>query len=612
MPGNHDIGDKPLLWGPAASISPDTLISYRANFGKDFYSFDHQNCRFIILNSQLFNSGLPDEQTQWNWLTEQVATDRRTFLFTHYPPFLYLPDEDEHYDNVAEPARSRLISMLMRPQVEALFCGHVHNFFYNRIGSADCYILPATSAVRHDYMELFPVAPISSEHGRDSRSKLGFFLVKVFPTGHVAHWIHTLGETDLKRAVTTLEYPKAHARGLAVASVGVDLRHGWADPVSIPYSGAVDEFGRKRVRNDYIVAALWEMGIRRLRIPIQDLVTADSARRIADLGALGHRFTVFIFGLPDAHQRATLRQFAPVLEGIEIIERGVELHAVAPAAASLRSEVGVPVYLSRLRVSGDATDNKSDKFAHFIQHGFLAQETTAMDFLADASVGKVDGLVFRVDRDKALWPSLRDIAEIARRANRRAIVHVRLADDPVQEAADDADTARRVADTALAAWLFSNQLSVFFDTFDDHDRGYFPRHGLVDRSCDPRPAASALTRVVETLHATDFRTASIIAEGVVRTTQPSGSNIILVGEATSDGVINLPDSASIPVGTVHGTRLDTGDRVEATVHRSSSGFEMRLNSASAGMPIMFHLPNHQIKFNEQASALEVVSTNLTP
>jgi 3',5'-cyclic AMP phosphodiesterase CpdA len=605
MPGNHDIGDKPLLWGPAASISPDTLISYRANFGNDFYSFDHQSCRFIILNSQLFNSGFPDEQIQWDWLAEQSVTKRRTFLFTHYPPFLYSPDEDEHYDNVAEPARSRLISMLMRPQVQALFCGHVHNFFYNRIGSTDCYVLPATSAVRHDYMEVFPVAPIGSEYGRDARSKLGFFLVEVFPNGHVAHWIHTLGETDTKRAVTTLKYPKTHARGLAVAPVGVDLRHGWADPVSIPYSGAVDEFGRKRVRNDYIVAALWEMGIRRLRIPIQDLFAADSARRIADLGALGHRFTVFIFGLPNARQRVILRQFAPVLEGIEIIERVAELHAVALAAASLRSEVEVAVFLSKLRVSGDVThDNKSGKFAHFIQHGFLAQETTAMDLLADANTRNIDGLVFRVDRDKALWPSLRDIAAIARSANRRAIIHVRLADDPAQETAGDADTARRVTDTALAAWLFSDQLSVFFDTFDDHDRGYFPRHGLVDRSCDQRPAAFALKRVVETLHAIDSRNASILAEGVVRTTHPSGSNIILLGEATAGGVINLPSSTSVPVGTVHGTRLDTGDRVEATVLRSSSGFEMRLDSASVGMPIAFCLPNHKIKFREQTSAIE--------
>ena len=29
----------------------------------------------------------------------------RLFVFLHYPPFLLRPDEDEHYDNIAEPAR---------------------------------------------------------------------------------------------------------------------------------------------------------------------------------------------------------------------------------------------------------------------------------------------------------------------------------------------------------------------------------------------------------------------------------------------------------------------------------------------------------------------------
>ena len=36
-------------------------------------------------------------------------------------------------------------------------------------------------------------------------------------------------------------------------------------------SGAVDEFRRKIARNDYPIMAIWEMGIRGLRVPIQDL-----------------------------------------------------------------------------------------------------------------------------------------------------------------------------------------------------------------------------------------------------------------------------------------------------------------------------------------------------
>ena len=416
----------------------------------------------------------------------------------HYPPFLHAADEDEHYDNVAEPARSRLLDLLQRSPVEALFCGHVHNFFYNRIGRADCYVVPSLTAVRHDYTELFPAAPIANEHGRDARDKLGFFWVEVFPTGHVAHWVRTRGETRTDRAPAR---PRAHARGPIHAPVGVDLRHGWLDAISIPHTGAVDEFGRKTVRNDYYLAALWEMGIRRLRIPLQDLTTLASSLRVAELAAFGHRFTVFTFGLPDARQRDALARHAAGLDAIEIIEHGSRLPAVAAKAAALKSELGVPVFLSKLH---GERGHDAGHFAHVIRHGFLPGEPVATATIEDVVRHSLDGLVYRLDRDCAPSPALQTIAESVRVANLRAIAHVRLAsNNPAQEMTDDADTARRVADGTFAAWQLGDRISVFFDTFADHDRGYFPRHGLVDRSCDPRPAGVVLRQLVEKLATMD-------------------------------------------------------------------------------------------------------------
>ena len=67
------------------------------------------------------------------------------------------------------------------------------------------------------------------------------------------------------------------------------MRFGWTDPIAIPYTGAVDEFNRKRVRNDYIVASLWEMGLRYLRIPLQDITELTASRRIAELASIGHK-----------------------------------------------------------------------------------------------------------------------------------------------------------------------------------------------------------------------------------------------------------------------------------------------------------------------------------
>ena len=68
MPGNHDIGDKPVTWMPAGMVNSNHIALYREHFGKDYYSFDFETCHFIILNSSLINSGDPAEAEQAAWL----------------------------------------------------------------------------------------------------------------------------------------------------------------------------------------------------------------------------------------------------------------------------------------------------------------------------------------------------------------------------------------------------------------------------------------------------------------------------------------------------------------------------------------------------------------
>jgi 3',5'-cyclic AMP phosphodiesterase CpdA len=591
--GNHDMGDKPIAWTPAVAVNSRFLSIYRAHFGKDFYGFDHRGCRFIMINSQILNSGLSDEHEQWMWLEKQLATEQRLFLFKHYPPFLHDAGESEHYDNIAEPARSRLLKLLRRHTVEALFCGHVHNFFYNRIGAADCYVVPAISAVRHDFMELFPVAPTASEHGRDARAKLGFFWVDVFADSHAAHWMRTGGATNSDDAVANLERPRTHARGPAHAPVGVDLRHGWLDSISIPPTGAVDEFSRKTVRNDYNLAALWEMGIRRLRIPLQDLITRASSRRVAELAEFGHRFTVFTFGLPDARQRAALACHATSLDAVEIIERGAVLSKIEADAGALKSELGVPVYLSKLHVS---TEDRHDEgqFAHVIRHGFRPSEPVPATLIENADRFGYDGLVYRVDWQEEPWSALHSIAESVGAVDLRAIVHVRLAGNtPAQEIVDDAQTAHRVADAALAAWCLSDRILVFFDTFADHDRGYFPRHGLVDRSCDPRPAGLVLKRLVDMLSSADSRCISARSDGIARAIRTPCRQIVFLLPYARPGnsCISLTTSWLTLAGDHVGVRLDTGARIRATIGADQNGLTIKWDGASPNMPVAILISN---------------------
>lgn len=58
---------------------------------------------------------------------------------------------------------------------------------------------------------------------------------------------------------------------------------------------------------------------------------------------------------------------------------------------------------------------------------------------------------------------------------------------------DDEGIGDRVATAALVA-SSEPDVAVFPDGFMDHDRGYYPRNGLIDRSFNPR---AALYRLIE-------------------------------------------------------------------------------------------------------------------
>jgi predicted phosphodiesterase len=194
VPGNHDVGDKPVAWAPAGIVNDEALARWREHFGDHYYAFDFRGLHIVVLDAQIINSGLHAEAEQRGWLERDLAAHagQRTFLCLHYPPYVSDPDESESYDNIAEPGRGWLLGLIETYKPEAVFCGHVHNFWYNRHGASDCYILPSTAFVRQDYSELARVAPVDGS-GRDEKEKLGFFVVRIHERGHVCHVERTYG-----------------------------------------------------------------------------------------------------------------------------------------------------------------------------------------------------------------------------------------------------------------------------------------------------------------------------------------------------------------------------------------------------------------------------------
>ena len=493
VPGNHDCGDKPADYVPAGSICAEYVALYRNHFGQHYYGFSSHGCRFIVINTSLHNSGLPEEAAQVEWLEAELelhARERR-FLFVHYPPFVAHAQEPGHYDNIDEPGRGWLLGLLARHAIEAVFTGHVHNFFLNRHASTPLFLMPSTAFVRADYAEMFQVTqPPGHENGRNDAAKLGVLVIDVYGDRIVPQFIRTLNDADGAGTVQH-DWPRLPPAAGPLAAPGIDLRHDWTAIHSIPYSSMLDEFRRKQARNDYSLLALWEMGVRELRVPLDDLLCDGSRERMALAASFGSRFTVFRFGLPCAEEMASLHQHRSMLAGLEVVLRWPPIADLGVNIAALKELTGLPIILSRFwNASGESRDGRQIKL--LVDHGFTVDDPELPRLLERLSPHSADGVVFRIGCNLAAHEGIERAVAWAQASGLAAQVHVRLADDsPAVARTDEWHNMRRVLVTALCSHGHRGH-RVFLDTLTDVDRGYFPRVGLIDRLYNPRLAGRAL------------------------------------------------------------------------------------------------------------------------
>lgn len=485
-PGNHDIGDTPIKGAPAGPTTPEMIEAWKSEFGAQYQAFSHGGVRFLLINAQLINSGLPDEAEQRDWLEAELAqTEERVMLMLHHPVYLCAPDETEHYDNTDQPGRGWLLSLLEAHGVEAMFSGHAHNFWYDRYRETDFYLAPATSFVRQDYSEMLRARPPEgSEDGRNDAAKLGYFIVNVYENGHVVRFVRTFGaELGPGEALNSKPLALAPApRENAAPRIGFDLRQNWAEISEVPPSGGLDEFDRKLVRNDYPLQALIEMGVRDVRIPLTDLRDPARLARLDMLRHLGFHPTLFSFGVPGADDLALIVKATDLLADWEMTISWDLLDVDKIAAAHART--GLPIYLSRMRTKDDV--KTGGVYFHVINHGFSAADTAQLDQLAGLTSQGVAGAVFRFSNQEPVARTLTEIDEAVSDRGLRGSVHLRVTgDNPAEPHVDDESTETRVAEAMdIAANLKATR--VFCDTLADNDRGYFVRNGAIDRCCNPR------------------------------------------------------------------------------------------------------------------------------
>lgn len=522
VPGNHDVGDKPRSLVAVPPVSDEAYDVFERTWGPAFHSVDMGGLHFVFVDTPVLNSGLARETEQAAWLAADLeqAAGRRIFLFGHYPPFLRDPAEPEHYDNLADPGRSWLLGLLETHGVEAAFFGHVHHGFSNRYATTDLSVTPATGFTRPDYTELAHIEA-ADEFGRDDRAKLGFLVVDVDADGHRVTTVRTYGSTGAPLPVPAHVAVDAER----ISPIGVTLRHAWNATVPMPTDG-LDEFRRKTVRNDDVFLALLEARVPDILIPIADLF--DDPDRVAALVRLGVGVGVVTTEPPtpdlwETVTRTGVTRIVVVLPSDEI--------GTTPLRTGHAPE-GVIVAASPIVAFRPGEH-------HFVSHGFDLEDPSFEDLTG------VDEVVFRCPPDASPWDTIRAGAGKAHDHGLRSVVNVQTPRG-VETAVfnDDTAVARHVAEATVAA-MSHPHVTVYLDTFVDHDRGYYPRHGLLDRRYDPRPAFRVLCNLTGRIPAGRWE-----PEAPGRFVHEHGAVLILAADGTSwDDAIDLTTGRAASTGT---------------------------------------------------------------
>lgn len=467
VPGNHDVGDK------RSSVSaPEHVLTGRRAFadtwGPPFYSFDHDDVHFVIVDGGLLAADTAEAREQRAWLTDDLARAGRTFVFTHYPPFLTDPDEPEHYDNLDPQSRHWLIEACGRAGVEAMLTGHVHRFFYNRIGTMDLYTIPSTAFVRPAYAWLRPHPTPDAENGRDDPEHTGFAWLLIDETSHRLHVV---------RPRTT----GPSAEPLSPRPLGTWLHHRLGRRAEVP-TGSLDALTRKVARDDAALMHVLGTGLTRVRIPLSDGSDPDVCHRVAWLARHGVATDVFSAGPPTQAQRSLRAEVFPAADW-EVVLRDADLRALRDVTD--RPWAGETITLSRIG-KPPADDGY---FSHFPKQGFAIDDPQWRAFASDPAITRV---ALRIPASANITATVGDAVAQAAAVDLGATCHVEL---PQRTEADRHDNDHATAAVVAAADRAAKahpSAHVLVDALYDYDRGYWCKNGLVDLADRPRAAVRAL------------------------------------------------------------------------------------------------------------------------
>jgi len=189
----------------------------------------------------------------------------------------------------------------------------------------------------------------------------------------------------------------------------------------------------------------------------------------------------------------------------------------------LKDETRLPIVLSRVN-RNDASKTSGGKYNHLISHGFTIAEIPEITSFIRKNPLLLDGVQFAIPRSVNPWNAARELQAFKNDTNCKPTLYVKSTEaSPAQRFDDEIANAIRFSEAVLSGIGFN--IDIILDTFDDADRGYFTRTGLIDRRFNPRIAGQLISELIRQLDEGTWKAVESVSPQVIN----DRGNIIRIG-----------------------------------------------------------------------------------
>lgn len=128
VPGNHDVGaggDDPWM---GLAVTSERIARHAEVFGDVPFVERFADWTLVGLNSEVFASALPEEESQWEWLEHELgdADGPPVLVFMHRPMWNHRPTIAADTNSLPVDVRERILSLPGARRIRAVGCGHLH------------------------------------------------------------------------------------------------------------------------------------------------------------------------------------------------------------------------------------------------------------------------------------------------------------------------------------------------------------------------------------------------------------------------------------------------------------------------------------------------------